>query len=337
MSSTQASGVTKKANSSRLKIGQNPSHDGGSRLVSRDPSAGERAKRLLERGAHRADLAHARSPRRRARRPPARSRRPPPAAPPAAQAGIAGSPDAATPRDVGERGGDRFCCCRLPAHDQRVAARRRRAAPRERSLGDQLAAREHHHPVAARLHLGEHVRRQQHRVLAAERAEQRAHLVDLVRDRARRSARRAARSPAAPPARRRAPPAAGSPWTACRSSRRAPRRRPAFSIASSTQRATVTAGDPLQLGAKRQVLDDPHLRVERRLLRQVPDLRARASSDDVVHVEARPPSPCPTSCPASPARMRRVVVLPAPFGPRKPVIDPRGTAKLTSCTARCVP
>ena len=30
---------------------------------------------------------------------------------------------------------------------------------------------------------------------------------------------------------------------------------------------------------------------------------------------------------------RSVVVLPAPFGPRKPTIEPRGTVKLTSWTA----
>src|SRR5262245_18734586 len=38
-----------------------------------------------------------------------------------------------------------------------------------------------------------------------------------------------------------------------------------------------------------------------------------------------------------PRIMRRVVVLPAPFGPRKPVIEPSWTTKLTSSTARKSP
>ena len=40
-------------------------------------------------------------------------------------------------------------------------------------------------------------------------------------------------------------------------------------------RAPVSPGHALHLGAKAEVLDDPHLRIERRLLRQVADLRAR--------------------------------------------------------------
>ena len=36
---------------------------------------------------------------------------------------------------------------------------------------------------------------------------------------------------------------------------------------------------------------------------------------------------------ASPSRIRSVVVLPAPFGPRKPVIRPLGTSKERSSTA----
>src|SRR5258705_8748378 len=36
---------------------------------------------------------------------------------------------------------------------------------------------------------------------------------------------------------------------------------------------------------------------------------------------------------SSPAMMRMVVVLPAPFGPRKPWISPLGTSKLTPSTA----
>jgi hypothetical protein len=35
--------------------------------------------------------------------------------------------------------------------------------------------------------------------------------------------------------------------------------------------------------------------------------------------------------------MRIVVVLPAPFGPRKPRISPRSTRKLTSSTAMTLP
>ena len=35
--------------------------------------------------------------------------------------------------------------------------------------------------------------------------------------------------------------------------------------------------------------------------------------------------------------MRSVVVLPAPFGPRKPVTDPGSTVKLNRSTARSLP
>ena len=40
---------------------------------------------------------------------------------------------------------------------------------------------------------------------------------------------------------------------------------------------------------------------------------------------------------ASPSRMRRVVVFPAPFGPRKPRIEPRRTVKLSPSTATALP
>src|SRR6185437_10965664 len=38
-----------------------------------------------------------------------------------------------------------------------------------------------------------------------------------------------------------------------------------------------------------------------------------------------------------PRSIRRVVVLPAPFGPRKPTMDPRCTVKLRSSTATMLP
>src|SRR5215831_13005451 len=43
----------------------------------------------------------------------------------------------------------------------------------------------------------------------------------------------------------------------------------------------------------------------------------------------------PPSGEASVARMRMVVVLPAPLGPTKPNISPRGTVKSTSSSATC--
>src|SRR5690348_11211401 len=39
----------------------------------------------------------------------------------------------------------------------------------------------------------------------------------------------------------------------------------------------------------------------------------------------------------SPSSIRSVVVLPAPFGPRKPVTEPGATVKLSESTARCLP
>ena len=77
-----------------------------------------------------------------------------------------------------------------------------------------------------------------------------------------------------------------------------------------------------------QVLGHRQVAVEREFLRHVADaLRARASGF------------CATSMPATmarpplgrsrPHRMRMVVDLPAPLGPRKPMISPRAMSKLT--------
>ena len=46
---------------------------------------------------------------------------------------------------------------------------------------------------------------------------------------------------------------------------------------------------------------------------------------------------CPRSAAASPSRIRSVVVLPAPLGPRKPQTLPAGTAKLSPSTAAVRP
>jgi hypothetical protein len=45
----------------------------------------------------------------------------------------------------------------------------------------------------------------------------------------------------------------------------------------------------------------------------------------------------PASGCSRPSSIRRVVVFPAPFGPRKPVTDPGSTVKLRSVTARTDP
>src|SRR6266540_693037 len=45
----------------------------------------------------------------------------------------------------------------------------------------------------------------------------------------------------------------------------------------------------------------------------------------------------PASGVTSPSSIRSVVVLPAPFGPRNPVIDPWSTVKLRSSTAVTAP
>jgi hypothetical protein len=45
----------------------------------------------------------------------------------------------------------------------------------------------------------------------------------------------------------------------------------------------------------------------------------------------------PPSGIVSVVRIRRVVVFPAPLGPRSPMIAPRGTAKLTPSTATVAP
>ena len=58
---------------------------------------------------------------------------------------------------------------------------------------------------------------------------------------------------------------------------------------------------------------------------------------DVVRSAGRRWSPCRCVGRTRPSSMRRVVVLPAPLGPRKPVIRPGSTSKLRSSTAVKVP
>ena len=53
--------------------------------------------------------------------------------------------------------------------------------------------------------------------------------------------------------------------------------------------------------------------------------------------DARRRWPCPRWSTTSPSRMRRVVVLPEPLGPRKPVTRPAATSKVRSSTARTGP
>jgi hypothetical protein len=45
----------------------------------------------------------------------------------------------------------------------------------------------------------------------------------------------------------------------------------------------------------------------------------------------------PELAPKKPAKMRRVVLLPAPLGPKKPTTSPRPTEKETSRTATTLP
>ena len=86
----------------------------------------------------------------------------------------------------------------------------------------------------------------------------------------------------------------------------------ARAVASSPRQAVVLA----EVG---ELLADAHPRVEAALLGHVPEPQPRRRRRPA----ARPSGPSPASGVASPKMQRIVVVLPAPFGPRKPTRRPR--------------
>jgi hypothetical protein len=75
-----------------------------------------------------------------------------------------------------------------------------------------------------------------------------------------------------------------------------------------------------------QVLTDRQLPIERELLRDIADRCCRAEARLCAHRLQRP-AKLPAEAGRSPHSMRKVVVLPAPFGPSSPNISPRLTAE----------
>ena len=84
----------------------------------------------------------------------------------------------------------------------------------------------------------------------------------------------------------------------------------------------------LHRGAEAQVLLDPHLRVERDVLRQVADPARTPSGSRARSMPAT--RTLPAVAERNPVIIRIVVVLPAPLGPRKPSTSPSGTKNETS-------
>ena len=97
-------------------------------------------------------------------------------------------------------------------------------------------------------------------------------------------------------------------------------------------RSSVGAAEPVQPAEEAQVLARAEVRVDREVLRHVADLGlARGRLDD------RAAGPATTTSPPSrrriPQTIEIVVVLPAPFGPRRPYVSPGAISKLTPSTA----
>ena len=199
---------------------------------------------------------------------------------------------------------------------------RRPVGPRStssRSCSDQPAAVEDADPVAHLLHLGEQVRGEEdRRALPVEPQQQVADLADALRVQTVRrlvedqQARRAG-----------AAPRPGRAAAACPGSRRGPARpstppRPTWSRASSTRRARLArvAGRPHGV-EQREVRPARQPGVRRRPLDQRPDLREHLAR--LGRASACPSSSTlPDVASTSPSSIRTVVVLPEPFGPRKP-------------------
>ena len=80
----------------------------------------------------------------------------------------------------------------------------------------------------------------------------------------------------------------------------------------------VAAAHAVLLREVAQLLGDPHPRIEAALLGHVAEAHPRVAVDR----PGRPSAPRRQSWRASPKMQRIVVVLPAPFGPRKPTIRP---------------
>ena len=95
--------------------------------------------------------------------------------------------------------------------------------------------------------------------------------------------------------------------------------------------ATPRAVQAIGAGEEVEVLGDRELGVERELLRHIADLLARrgGAAPQVGAGDLE----LPLVADSSPQSMRKVVVLPAPLGPRRPKISPRRTSKLTWSTA----
>ena len=194
------------------------------------------------------------------------------------------------------------------------------------ALGQQPAAGDHADPVADLLHLGRAGGWRAARSARRRRGRPAAPACRPCRPgRGRWSARRAPAGRGRPAARR---PRRGA--ASCRASTACTGRRPGRrrSTRSST-RVDPAVVQAAVAGQHPQVVPAGEVGVEARALDQRADPGDRAGSPGG--------SPSTVAAPAvgrtRPSSIRSVVVLPAPFGPRKPYTSPRRTVRLTASTA----
>ena len=191
--------------------------------------------------------------------------------------------------------------------------------------GDHAAVADHADALAERLDLAQHVRREEHGRARRRGARAAARRSPPARSgRGPRSARRAraARARAAAPARCRAS-------GACRASTRATgrARSAAESSSSSSARARPGRATAGQRSEVVEQVDAAHALVEARRARQVAEPLAVAPRPSA-HGSWPSTETLPASARSSPSAIRIAVVLPAPFGPRKPNTSPCSTSQV---------
>ena len=108
-----------------------------------------------------------------------------------------------------------------------------------------------------------------------------------------------------------------------------------MSIAKRMRSASCSARHPIDAAEEAQVLLDREIAVERKFLRHVADMLPHAFGI-ARHVEAGHHGAAAAGR-SRPQRMRMMVDLPAPLGPRKPMISPRAMRKLMWSTATNLP
>ena len=177
------------------------------------------------------------------------------------------------------------------------------------------------HAPADQRHLGQDVRAQQHRVVLAERADHLARLLDLPGVEAggglveqqdlRRAEQRLGQAQRA----------AGSPCESLKISWRNTASRWQAAVTRSSSAGMAARGTPFD------PRDEAQVRATRRARRRAAGARAGSRCGarprrSAWPCRARPTITRPDVAAVNPAIMRIVVVLPAPFGPRKPTISP---------------